>query len=403
MEGLKQQYICIKEDVVVDRSEMIKDYEFAPDQYVLFEPDELKAVAEQGTQSVDIVAFIPADSIDPIYFDKSYYLAPGKRGERPYKLLMEGMTQSGRVALARWAWKGKSYTAQVRPSHDGIGLVLQQLLYGDEVRAMKDLDIPPVELKKGELDLALMLIEQTARDAYDPTEYQDEVKQRIEAAVEQKVRGQEMSLSAATRRWRASQRDRSNGSSARQFGQGETYRRKAGAERCTPKGPQIGKACRTGKSASEEGIRQKDVSSFTVRDLETKHGVSPRVVTALVREGFVVPQRGAKNEYRFSFDDVIALRMAQDLHAAGISVKQTSRVLKQIQNEKPRTSAGRLRISAHGKEIVVRDGYSLRNVSGQYVLDFEAARRDNVHTLAPKSAKQKPSAEAWFVAALNEE
>jgi DNA end-binding protein Ku len=192
---VKQQYICIKEDVVVERSDMIKGYEFAPDQYVLFEPDELKAVAEKGTQSVDIVAFVPADSIDPIYYDKAYYLAPAKRGERPYRLLMEGMNKSGRVALARWAWRGKSYTAQVRPSPSGAGLVLQQLLYADEVRSIEDLDIADVDLKKGELDLALMLIEQTAQDEYDPNQYQDEVKQRIEAAIEQKIQGHEIAVS----------------------------------------------------------------------------------------------------------------------------------------------------------------------------------------------------------------
>ena len=130
---LKQHYVCIKEDVIVDRSEMVKGYEFAKDQYVTFTPEELKVLQEPSTHSVDIVSFIPQDAIDPVYFDKAYYLAPDKRGDRPYNLLLEGMRQTGRVALARWAWRGKSYTVQVRPSPEG-GLVLQQLLYADEVR-----------------------------------------------------------------------------------------------------------------------------------------------------------------------------------------------------------------------------------------------------------------------------
>lgn len=112
---VKQQYICIKEDVVVERSDMIKGYEFASDQYVMFTADELKALGEKTTHTVDIVAFVPAGSIDPIYYDKAYYLTPDKRGDRPYALLLEGMKQTGRHALARWAWRGKSYTVQVRP------------------------------------------------------------------------------------------------------------------------------------------------------------------------------------------------------------------------------------------------------------------------------------------------
>lgn len=191
---LRQQYVCIKEDVIVERSEMVKGYEFAKDQYVIFTPDELKVLQEKTTHTVDIVAFIPADAIDPVYYDKAYYLAPDKRGDRPYNLLMEGMKQTGRVALARWAWRGKSYTVQVRPSADG-GLVLQQLLYADEVRSLKELNIPDTEVKKAELDLAVSLIEQISQDSFDPGEYEDEEKKRIEAAVDEKVAGKEITVS----------------------------------------------------------------------------------------------------------------------------------------------------------------------------------------------------------------
>ncbi len=191
---LRQQYVCIKEDVIVDRSEMVKGFEFAKDQYVIFTPEELKALQEKSSQSVDIVAFIPADAIDPVYYDKAYYLAPDKRAGRPYALLLEGMKKTGRVALARWAWRGKSYTVQVRPSPEG-GLVLQQLLYADEVRSLKDLDIAAAEVKKAELDLAVTLIQQISQDAFDPAEYQDDEKKRIEAAIDQKVSGQEIAIS----------------------------------------------------------------------------------------------------------------------------------------------------------------------------------------------------------------
>jgi DNA end-binding protein Ku len=191
---LRQQYLCIKENVVVERSEMVKGYQFAPEQYVTFDPDELKTLEEQGSHLVDIVGFVPAGSVDPIYFDKAYYLAPDKRGDRPYSLLLEGMKQTGRCAIARWAWHGKSHVVQLRPASEG-GIVMQVLLYGKEVRSTSALGIPQAEVKKTELDLAVMLIEQIAQDAYDPTAWEDEVKKRMEAAIEQKIAGKEITLS----------------------------------------------------------------------------------------------------------------------------------------------------------------------------------------------------------------
>ena len=100
---VKQQYVSEKDQSVVPRSEMVKGYEFEKDRFVLFAPDELKALEEGSSHIVEITAFIPESAVDPIYYDKAYYLAPDKRGDRPYQLLMEGMQKTGRVALARWA------------------------------------------------------------------------------------------------------------------------------------------------------------------------------------------------------------------------------------------------------------------------------------------------------------
>lgn len=189
---LKQQYLCAKEGVLVERAEMVKGYEFAKDQYVVFTPEELKALEEKGSQTIEIVAFIPIASVDPIYYDKTYYLAPDKGGARPYALLAQAMRETGRCALARWAWRGKQYMVQVRPG-DG-GLILQQLLYADEVRALAELEIEKADVKPAELNLAIQLIEQSATDEYDPKAYVDEVKKRIEAAVQQKVEGKEVTI-----------------------------------------------------------------------------------------------------------------------------------------------------------------------------------------------------------------
>jgi DNA end-binding protein Ku len=192
---LKQQYICIKEDVVVPRDEMVKGYEFAKDQYVMFTPEELKAMEETGTHAADITEFVPIEAIDPVYFDKAYYLAPDKGGAKPYALLAKALRESERCALGRWAARGKQYIVMIRPVEDG--LVMQQLLYAAEVRSIKDIDIPKTDVKDSELKLAQQLIEQQATDKFDPTAYTDEVRARIEAAVQKKVEGQEITLAEA--------------------------------------------------------------------------------------------------------------------------------------------------------------------------------------------------------------
>lgn len=187
---VRQQYVCIKEDKPVERSELVKGYEFEKDRYVMFEPSELKALEEGSRHTIDIVAFVPLEKVDPIYYDKAYFLAPDKRGAKPYGLLMEAMRESGRCALATWAWRGKQYVVQVRPGEDG--LVLQQLLYADEVRSMKELDIEKAAAKPAELKLALQLIEQISVDEYDAAAFKDEEKERIKDAIDEKIAGKEI-------------------------------------------------------------------------------------------------------------------------------------------------------------------------------------------------------------------
>ena len=187
---LKQQYVSEKDHNVVERADMVKGYEFEKDRFVLFSPDELKALQESATQTIDIVAFIPEKAVDPIYYDKAYFLAPDKRGGKPYTLLMEAMRKSGRCALAKWAWKGKQYVVQVRPAEDG--LVLQQLLYADEVRSLKDLDIEKISVSSNELNLALQFIDQISQDSYDPTQFEDEEKKRVLAAIDEKIAGKQI-------------------------------------------------------------------------------------------------------------------------------------------------------------------------------------------------------------------
>jgi len=187
---VKQQYISQKTEKVVQRSEMVKGYEFDKDRFVVFTADELKALEAEASHVIDIVAFVPDKAIDPIYYDKAYFLGPDKRGAKPYWLLMEAMRKTKRCALAKWAWKSKQYIVQVRPTDDGM--VLQQLLYADEVRSLKELDIERVDVGPAEVTLATQLIEQISVDSYDPTAFQDEEKQRVLAAIDKKIAGKKI-------------------------------------------------------------------------------------------------------------------------------------------------------------------------------------------------------------------
>src|SRR6266478_4245485 len=160
---LKQQYLCQKEGVVVERDEMVKGYEFAKDQYVLFSPEEIKALEEVGTHAVEISEFVPIESIDPVYFDKTYYLAPDK-----------------------------GYLVILRPIGDV--LAMQQLHYAADVRRASEVDIPKPEVKPAELKLAQQLIDQQTAEKFDADSYKDELRGRIEAAIQKKVEGKEISV-----------------------------------------------------------------------------------------------------------------------------------------------------------------------------------------------------------------
>src|SRR3984885_6564859 len=169
---LRQQYVCQKEGVVVERDEMVKGYEFAKDQYVQFTPEEIKALEEVGSHAVEISEFVPIESIDPVYYDKTYYLAPDKGAAKPYALLTAALRQAGRCGVGRWAARGKGYIVILRP----IG------------------DVPKTEVKPAELKLAQQLIDQQTADKFDAEAYRDEVRARIEAAIEKKVEGKEISV-----------------------------------------------------------------------------------------------------------------------------------------------------------------------------------------------------------------
>ncbi|MCP3957205.1 MAG: Ku protein [bacterium] len=187
---VKYQYYCPTDDRIVERDELTKGYEFAKGQFVLFSPEELKALQPEATHAVEITEFVPLDQVDPLYFDKPYYLGPDKGGAKPYRLLAEAMKQTGRAALGRYAARGKDYLVMLRPFEDG--LIMQQLRYADELRPFSEVPLGDAEPKEAEIQLALQLIEQTASDEFKPEGYEDDLRNQVWELVEKKIQGEDI-------------------------------------------------------------------------------------------------------------------------------------------------------------------------------------------------------------------
>jgi DNA end-binding protein Ku len=192
---LKQQYMCTECGDKVERDDMVKGYEFAKGQYVTFSKDELKELEEKSTDSIDIAEFVPADTVSRVYHDKLYYLGPDKGGERAYRLLAKALQETGRTAIARYAARGKQYLVMVRPFEGG--LVLEQLLYDEEVRPFSEVPLGEADVKDEELKLALQLVEQAASDEFHPEHYEDDVRKRILEQIQRKVEGEEITTAPA--------------------------------------------------------------------------------------------------------------------------------------------------------------------------------------------------------------
>jgi DNA end-binding protein Ku len=175
----------------VDRGSLVKGYEFAKDQYVRLSDEELKALEEAASKAIDIAEFVPLPKVDPIYFDKTFYLGPDKGGEKAYHLLAEAMNKTDRVALARFVMRGKQNLVLIR-SVDG-GLMLHTMYYTDEVRNFGEIDKGGTsKVRTGELELATRLVEELSNEEFKPEQYQDEYRQRVLDLVNAKVEGREV-------------------------------------------------------------------------------------------------------------------------------------------------------------------------------------------------------------------
>jgi DNA end-binding protein Ku len=188
---IRQQQICPTCNEVVERSALVKGYEFAKDQYVQFTDEELKGLEGEASRMIDIAEFVPLAQVDPIYFEKTYYLGPDKGGEKAYRLLADAMKAAGRVALAKFVMRGKENLVLIRPSQEG--LMLHTMYFVDEIRDFGEVDKGEnAKLKPGEMDLAQRLVDELSSEAFKPEKYTDEYRTRVLGAVEAKVEGKEV-------------------------------------------------------------------------------------------------------------------------------------------------------------------------------------------------------------------
>jgi DNA end-binding protein Ku len=193
---IRQQQFCPQCNQQVDRAELVRAYEFAKDQYVRVEDDELKALEGEASKNIDIAEFVPLDKVDPIYFERTYYLGPDKSGEKPYRLLADAMAKSEQVAVARFVMRGKENLVLVRAAQGG--LMLHTMYFADEVRNFGEIDKgQSAKIKDNEIDLALQLINGLARDDFKPEDYHDEYRERVMAMIDQKVAGKEITNAPA--------------------------------------------------------------------------------------------------------------------------------------------------------------------------------------------------------------
>ncbi len=193
---IRQQYRCPTCDRPVERNELVRGYAFAKDQFVTFTEDELKAIEAEASQAIEIQEFVPLETVDPIYFDRAYYLGPDKGAEKAYRLLADAMRKADKVALAKHVLHGKEHLVILRPIE--AGLVLHTAFFADEIRDTAEVDYGArVTLRDAEMTLAGKLIDELAADSFQPEKYTDEYRQRLLELVEAKVAGQEITAAPA--------------------------------------------------------------------------------------------------------------------------------------------------------------------------------------------------------------
>jgi len=190
---VKMQFVCPTDNEVVERSDTVKGFEYSRGQYVLFTEEELKALEAARDNSIEITEFVPLSTVDFVQVEKSYFVGPDKGGDKAYRLLSESMNGKERVAVGRWAARGKEQLVLIRPYEDG--LILHQLFYSNEVRSFEEIDTgAKLTFSAKERELADRLIDQLSTDQFEAENYKDSYSDRVRAVVDQKVQGEEVTV-----------------------------------------------------------------------------------------------------------------------------------------------------------------------------------------------------------------
>jgi DNA end-binding protein Ku len=190
---IRQQRVCPVCNEVVERDQLVRGFEFAKDQYVRLTDEELKALEGEASKAIEISEFVPLSTVDPVYFEKTYYLGPDKGGEKPYRLLAEAMGQAGKVALAKFVMRGRENLVLLRAAQNG--LMLHAMYFADEVRDFGEIDKgESAKISGAETNLAVRLIDELSTEQFKPEQYEDEYRQRVLDLVQQKAEGKEITV-----------------------------------------------------------------------------------------------------------------------------------------------------------------------------------------------------------------
>src|SRR5213595_1505275 len=183
---IKTQLYCPADERVVERSEIVKGFEYRKGEYVVVEPEEIKKIEPKTAKTMEILEFVKESEVDPVYFESSYYMLPEKAGRRPYALLTKALEESEYVAIAKLTMHNREYTVFLRP-HEG-GLMLHTMYYEEEVRKVEGFGAPDVELKEAEVKVAHQLIEALATE-WEPEKYNDDFQENLKNLIQTKLEG----------------------------------------------------------------------------------------------------------------------------------------------------------------------------------------------------------------------
>src|SRR5579864_8568297 len=186
---VKQVLYCQAEDKPVPRAELVKGYEYEKDKYVVVDEEEIKKVAPKTAKTMEILEFVKAGEVDPVFFESSYYMAPDDAGEKPYALLFEALRRTGYVAVAKIAMHNREHIVILRPGAKGI--LLHTMYYRDEIRQVEEFRTNTDLVKPKELEMAKMLIDNLA-DNFEPQKYHDEYRDNLMKMIEDRVEGRKV-------------------------------------------------------------------------------------------------------------------------------------------------------------------------------------------------------------------